>query len=298
MRAVAVTTFGGPEVLEIVEMEVPEPSTGQVRVKVAAATVNPTDLGARTGYLGETNEPISLGWDVAGTIDATGLDTDWHVGDEVVAMTFGHVRPVGMGTHADYVIVDAAALAKAPVTLDATLATTLPLNGRTADQALELLDLRPGQSLLVTGAAGAVGGFAVQLAVHQGIEVTGLARQSDEPYVRSLGATHFISTTAQPGRVDAVLDAAQLGEATLDWVHDGGAFVSLRPGGQPASVRGIRTTSVSAVPDAARLTELVTLSDEGVLTTRVAKTYPLTEVAKAHAHLAEGGLRGRLVLVP
>ncbi|BBC35661.1 hypothetical protein SGFS_069550 [Streptomyces graminofaciens] len=300
MRAAVVTSFGGPEAVEIVETEIPEPGPGQIRIKVTAAALNPVDAGVRSGAFGGTDEAIALGWDVAGTIDATGADTDtgWRIGDEVVAMAYGPFKRPGTGAHAEYVLVGTADLAKAPETLDAPLAATLPLNSLTAAQALDLLNLTPGQTLLVTGAAGAVGAYAVQLATHQGIEVTALARETDEAYVRALGAAHFTSTTVAPASVDAVLDAALLGETALPWVRDAGTFVGVIPGAHPAPVRGIHTTSVSVTPDATRLAELVTLADKGVLTTRVAETYPLTEAAKAHARLGEGGVRGRLVLVP
>jgi NADPH:quinone reductase-like Zn-dependent oxidoreductase len=188
-------------------------------------------------------------------------------------------------------------VAKAPATVDAVHASTLPLNALTAEQALELLELTEGQSLLVTGAAGAVGGFAIQLAARRGVSVTGLAREGDEELVRSLGAD-FASKTAELGTFDAVLDAANLGEAALEWVRDGGAYVGVRPGGHPESVRGVRTTAVAVTADGARLARLAALVDEGVLTLRVAETYPLDDAAKAHARLDAGGVRGRLVLVP
>jgi NADPH:quinone reductase-like Zn-dependent oxidoreductase len=149
MRAAVVTTFGGPEAVEIVEVETPEPAARQVRIKVAAAALNPVDAGVRAGIFGAADGRIGLGWDVAGTVDATGEGTTWNVGDEVVALQYGMVKP--LGTHADYVVVDADAVAKAPATVDSVLAATLPLNALTAVQALDLLDLAPGRSLLVTG---------------------------------------------------------------------------------------------------------------------------------------------------
>jgi NADPH:quinone reductase-like Zn-dependent oxidoreductase len=126
--------------------------------------------------------------------------------------------------------------------------------------------------------------------------VTGVAREGDEELVRSLGAAHFAPGGVEG--VDGVLDAAILGAAALEWVRDGGVFVGVIPGAHPASVRGVRTDSVEVRADGARLAELVALVDEGVLTTRVAGTYGLEEAGKAHARLAEGGLRGRLVLIP
>ncbi|GHI05828.1 NADPH:quinone reductase [Streptomyces cellostaticus] len=296
MRAAVVTTFGGPEAVEIVDVEVPEPGAGQVRIKVAAGAVNPVDLAVRAGFFGGAGKVIGLGWDVAGTVDAVGVAAAWQVGDEVVALVPGVADP--LGAHAEYVVVPTDAVAKGPATVDAVHAGTLPLNGLTAVQALGLLDLTPGSSLLVTGAAGAVGGFAVQLAAHRGIAVTGHARAGDEELVRSLGATGFTAEGVAPGSVDAVLDAAVLGEPALEWVRDGGAYVGVMPGRHPESVRGVRTDSVSVRADGAGLAELAGLVDEGVLSLRVAETYGLAEAAKAHARLAEGGVRGRLVLVP
>ncbi|MFF4305027.1 NADP-dependent oxidoreductase [Streptomyces sp. NPDC001601] len=296
MRAAVVSTFGGPEAVEVVETERPEPGPSQVRIKVAAAALNPVDAGVRAGFFGGAGKRIGLGWDVAGTVDAAGLATAWSIGDQVVALDPGIVRP--LGSHAEYVVVEADAAATAPATADAVRAATLPLNGLTAAQALDLLELTGGQSLLVTGAAGAVGGFAVQLAAHRGISVTALAREADEELVRSLGAAHFTAGTVAAASFDAVLDAAVLGEPALEWVRDGGGYVGVRPGGEPAPVRGVRTAAVAVTADGARLAELAGLVDEGVLTLRVAETFSLDDAAKAHARLAAGGVRGRLVLVP
>ncbi|MEU1008339.1 NADP-dependent oxidoreductase [Streptomyces sp. NPDC005890] len=296
MRAAVVRTFGGPDAVEIAEVPVPEPGARQVRIKVAAGALNPVDAGVRAGFFGGAGKTLGLGWDVAGTVDAVGVAAAWQVGDPVVALVAGVADP--LGAHAEYVVVGTDAVAKAPVAVDAVHAGTLPLNGLTALQALELLDLAPGGSLLVTGAAGAVGGFAVQLAAHRGIEVTGQGRAGDEELVRSLGAAHFTSEGVPPGSVDAVLDAAVLGEAALEWVRDGGAYAGVHPGAFPESVRGVRTGAVEVAADGARLAELVRLVEEGVLTLRVAETYALEEAAKAHARLGEGGVRGRLVLVP
>ncbi|MZF90419.1 NADP-dependent oxidoreductase [Streptomyces sp. SID5643] len=303
MRAVVVNSFGGPEAVEVVETEVPRPGAGQVRIKVAAASVNPVDAGVRAGVFGGAGERIGLGWDVAGTVDAVGavgaVDAAgaWSVGDEVVALHYGAVKP--LGTHAEYVVVDADAVAPAPTSVDAVHAATLPLNALTAAQALDRLELTPGRSsLLVTGAAGAVGGYAVRLAAHRGIAVTGLAREGDEAFVRSLGARHVTSGEVADRDFDAVLDAAVLGEPALAWVRDGGRYVGVIPHAEPASVRGVATGAVEVSADGTRLAELVRLLDEGVLAARVAETYALEDAAKAHARLAEGGVRGRLVLVP
>ncbi|MGW4019922.1 NADP-dependent oxidoreductase [Streptomyces sp. NPDC005009] len=296
MRAAVVTSFGGPEAVRVVETEVPEPAAREVRIKVAAAALNPVDAGVREGVFGGAGKVIGLGWDVAGTVDATGPATAWSVGDEVVALDYGMVKP--LGTHAEYVVVPADAVARAPRAADAVHAATLPLNALTAARALELLEVPEGGSLLVTGAAGAVGGYAVQLAARQGVEVTALAREDDEELVRSLGAARFTGGAVEAGGFDAVLDAAVLGERALAWVRDGGAYAGVIPQAAPAAERGVRVAAVEVAADGARLAELVRLVDEGVLTLRVAETYPLADAVKAHARLAEGGVRGRLVLVP
>ncbi|MFD8224438.1 NADP-dependent oxidoreductase [Streptomyces massasporeus] len=296
MRAVVVNEFGGPENVEVVETEVPEPGAREIRIKVAAASLNPVDAGVRAGVFGGAGKRIGLGWDVAGTVDAVGVASSWSVGDEVVALDYGMVKP--LGTHAEYVVVDTDAAALAPATVDSVRAATLPLNALTASQALDRLELAPGDALLVTGAAGAVGAYAVQLAAHRGISVTGLAREGDEAFVRSLGAGGFIGGAVAGRDFDAVLDAAVLGEPALAAVRDGGRYIGVIPQTEPASVRGVRTGAVEVSADGARLAELVRLVDEGVLTTRVAETFALEDAAKAHARLDGGGVRGRLVLVP
>ncbi|MFF5494547.1 NADP-dependent oxidoreductase [Streptomyces aquilus] len=295
MRAAVVNAFGGPEVVEVVEAEVPEPGAREVRIKVAAATVNPVDAGVRQGFFGGAGKRIGLGWDVAGTVDAVGVASAWSVGDEVVALDYGMVKP--LGTHAEYVVVPTDAVALAPRTVGVVEAATLPLNGLTAAQALDLLSLSAGSSLLVTGAAGAVGGFAVQLAAARGVVVTGLARAGDEELVRSLGAADFV-VEGRAGAFDAVLDAAVLGAPALEWVRDGGAYVGVIPQAAPEGVRGVRATAVEVSADGARLAELAGLVDSGVLSLRVAETFSLEDAGKAHAVLAGGGVRGRVVLVP
>ncbi|MGW2620452.1 NADP-dependent oxidoreductase [Streptomyces sp. NPDC001500] len=293
MRAAVVRTFGGPEAVEVVDVELPEPAARQVRIKVAAAALNPVDAGVRSGVFGGAGKSIGLGWDVAGTVDAVGVAAAWSVGDEVVALDYGMVEP--LGTHAEYVVVDTDAVALAPASVDAVHAATLPLNALTAVQALDLLALSPGQSLLVTGGAGAVGGYAVQLAARRGVKVSALVREQDEAFVRSLGGARFAGGAEA---FDAVLDAAVLGAQALALVRDGGVYAGVIPQAQPASERGVRTEAVEVSADGARLAELVRAVDAGELTLRVAGTFSLADAAAAHARLAEGGLRGRLVLVP
>ncbi|MFD6274375.1 NADP-dependent oxidoreductase [Streptomyces sp. NPDC060209] len=297
MRAVVVKAFGGPETVEIVETAVPEPGPGQVRIKVAASAVNPVDAAYRAGVLVPLPEGglLGLGWDVAGTVDAAGEGTPFTTGAEVIALAYG---PAPLKAQAEYVVVDASAVAPAPASVDAVHAATVPLNTLTAAQALDLPGLAPGSTLLVTGAAGAVGGYAVQLAHRDGITVVALAGADDEELVRSFGADRFVERGAVTGPFDAVLDAAVIGADALAYVKDGGDYVGVIPQAGPPSVRGIRVQVVEVAADGARLAELVKLVDQGALTPRVARTYPLEQAADAHTRLAEGGVRGRLVLVP
>ncbi|ANN17645.1 NADPH:quinone reductase [Amycolatopsis orientalis] len=309
MHAMVVRRFGGPEVLESIEIPVPAPGTGQVRVKVAAAGVNPVDAATRSGFLTEAGiipprEAVGIGWDVAGTVDAIGDGvTGFAAGDAVIGL---RDRPAtALGTYAEYVVLDVDAIARAPRTVSLVEAATLPLNGLTARQALDLVALPPGATVLVTGAAGAVGGYAVALAKARGHRVVAVAGSADEALVRDFGAEVFVPRgdfladrvrAEVPGGVDAALDTALLGLDALDAVKGGGRFVVFAAGAAPIPLRGIRVEHVWIRADGAALGELVALVDSGVLAVRVAETLPLDDAAKAHERLAEGGLRGRVVL--
>ncbi|MFI5914218.1 NADP-dependent oxidoreductase [Dactylosporangium sp. NPDC051541] len=306
MRAVIIRRFGGPEVLELAEIAIPEPGPGQVRVRVAAAAVNPVDVQTRTGALTGAGilaprPAIGLGWDVSGTIDALGPGVSgFAAGDQVIGLCDRPGLPAK--TQADFSVLDATALAALPSDTDLVSAATLPLNALTAAQALDLVPVAAGQTLLVTGATGAVGGYAVELAARAGVRVVTAAANRDADLVRSLGADVIVPRgtdlaaavrAAVPGGVDAALDAANLGVRALDAVRGGGAYVGVL-GATPPPLRGIRVASVWIRADGPRLATLARLG----LTPRVAGTLPLTEVTAAHQRLEAGGMRGRLVLVP
>ncbi|MFX0573232.1 NADP-dependent oxidoreductase [Nocardia nepalensis] len=310
MRAVVVRRTGPEAVAEVIEVPTPEPGPGTVRVKVAAATVNPVDLMVRNGVGGTPfaapRDQWGIGWDVAGVIDAIGSGVEeFTLGQPVIGIS--DRLDVSLAAQADYVILAAQNIAPAPTSVPLTAAATIPLNGLTAVQALAALDLTPADSLLITGAAGAVGGFAVELAAAQGIRVIAAASAADEPGVRALGASDFIPREADlpdavralvPGGVAAALDAAALGPQTLAAVRATGRFVSISVPATPIPLRGTKVTTVLVHADRPQLDELVALVDKGRLTLRVAETYPLDAVAAAHQRLAAGGLRGRLVLIP
>ena len=308
MRAVRARGYGGPEVLELATVARPEPGFGQVRIRVEAAAVNPVDLLSRSGALAEAGlmaarERTGIGWDVAGVVDRLGAGaTGFAVGRRVIGLR--DLLDVSLGTYAEYVVLDAAALAPAPDGVSAEAAATLPLNGLTALQALDLLGPVAGETLLVTGAAGAVGGFAVELARRRGLRVIAQAAPADEEFVRSIGAEWVVGRdTADlagdvrhlvPGGVDGALDAAGLGIRALAAVRTRGAYATVLGGSAPQPLRGIRVHAQWISADGAALAELAAMN----LTLRVADVLPLAQAAEAHARLAHGGIRGRLVLVP
>lgn len=304
MRAVVVRRFGE---LEVVSVPVPDPGPGQVRIRVAAAAVNPVDLATAGGALSAAGvipprEVLGLGWDVAGEIDDAG-DTGFRVGDAVVGLRDRIATP--LGAYADHLVLDASAVAPAPAGVSPAEAATLPLNALTAAQALDLVETTG--TVLVTGAAGAVGGYAVALAHARKLRVVAVASEADEAPVRAFGADEFVPRGPSlgdrvhalvPGGVDAALDTALLGLDALDAVRGGGEFVAFAAGAAPIPLRGTRVRSVWIRADGQRLAELARLAGNGTLPLRVAGVLPLTEAAAAHERLAAGGLRGRLVLTP
>jgi NADPH:quinone reductase len=308
MRAVMFSSFGAPDVLTVADTPIPQPGDGQVRIRVQAAPVHPADLFARSGAMAAllpSRPYYVLGWDVAGIVDTVGDRVDrFAPGDPVVGMS--DWLATNVGTQAEFVVLDAAALAPAPSGIAPTEASTLPVNALTALAALDRLELGEGQTLAVTGAGGAVGGYAVELARHRGIRTVALGAEQDEPFLTGLGAM-FVSRSddlagrlrsAVPGGVDGLLDAAVVGAPALSAVRDGGVFVAVIPPAAPPAERGIRVDTVGVRSDGARLGELVRLVERGGLTLRVAQTLPFTQAAQAHTLFAKGGIRGRLVLTP
>jgi NADPH:quinone reductase-like Zn-dependent oxidoreductase len=308
MRVVEAKQYGGAEVLVLADRPEPAADAGKVRVRIAAATVNPVDLGTRTGlfqsFAPELRPPLVLGWDLAGTVieDAAGFSA----GQPVVGMV--PYFPAGVGTYAEIVSADPDWLAPVPAGTDLQRAATLPLNALTARQALEVLNVRSGQTLLVTGASGAVGGYAVQFAAAAGAHVIAVASAGDQDRVRRLGAKDLVARTDDPAAlvasvrkiaaegVDAVLYTVPIGEGLVGAVRDGGAFASVI-GGLPAAERDIRLSAVHVVPNATQLAGIVAAYANGELTaTPVAEVLPLEQAADAHRRVEAGGFRGKVVL--
>jgi NADPH:quinone reductase-like Zn-dependent oxidoreductase len=283
-----------------------------VRIRVAAAAVNPVDTATRQGLMNvgrpgviREREQVGIGWDVAGTVDAVGPGvTSTGPGERVIGLRDRLDQP--LGTYAELVVLDAGDVAPAPQGVDSAAASTLPLNGLTTVQALDRLGLAAGQTILVTGAAGGLGGFGVELAAMRGLRVIAAAGDDDEKLVRELGAAAFVPRSADlaaavrdlvPGGVDAAFDAAILGYPAMDAVRAGGLFAAFAGAG-PFPVRGVHVVPVHIYADGAALAGLSALAAAGKLTLRVARTYPLEDAAQAHVRLEAGGLRGRLVLTP
>jgi NADPH2:quinone reductase len=313
MRAVTFSRFGGPEVLEVTELPVPEPGPGEVRIRVAAATVNPTDISFRLGRqtVAQLRElgavpPWVPGMELAGVVDAAGAGSGWRVGDRVMAIV--NPRRPGGGAQAEFVVVPAASVARVPEGASLEAAATLPMNGLTVRLALDRLALRPGQTLGVTGAAGAVGGYAVQLGVVDGLRVIAVAGPRDEALVNGFGAAAVVPRSdgamralydAAPGGVDGLIDAAVLDAAALPAIRDGGRLATVRgfagPSERGITIEPVRVTSYLLNHDALdRLGQLVT---EGRLTLRVAEAFPPERAAEAQRKLDAGGVRGRLLIV-
>ncbi|MEV6430617.1 NADP-dependent oxidoreductase [Nocardia sp. NPDC051463] len=301
MRAIAFDEFGGPEVLKIVDIPVPEPSEGEVRVAVRAAGVNPADWKIRSGALifGEPVFPQYPGGEIAGVVDAVGPSvTAVAVGDEV----FGWAR---RGGYAEYAL--SAAVAHKPAGLGWADAVALPVAVSTADHVLKLLQLQPGETLLINGAAGAVGSMAVQLAVAGGVSVIGTASQANQDVVRALGATATTYGTGlaervralTPTRVDAVFDAA--GHGVLPAAIDlrGGTDRIVTIADPAAAELGVTFTSAGG---SARPVELVEQVAERLAAGEYrlpgpARTFALDQAPAAQQESETGRGPGKVVLL-
>jgi NADPH2:quinone reductase len=309
MRAVGFTEFGEAEVLRIISRQVPEPGPGQVRVRVAAAAVNPTDLAFRSGahrsMPAGVEPPYTPGMDLAGVVDMTGDGGGWLPGERVMAAVSPWVP--GGGAQAEFVVVDSGALTRIPEAIGMQAAAMLPMNALTVRAALDQLALRPGQSLAITGAAGIVGGYAIQLGRAEGLRIIADAAAADADLVGGLGAHVVVPRgpdvaaairRAVPDGVDALLDAAVMGAPVLPAVRDGGQLMAVRPFAGETE----REITVSLVlvfhhlHEADRLARLAELAARRTLTLRVADVLPADHAAQAHRRMAAGGVRGRLVL--
>jgi NADPH:quinone reductase-like Zn-dependent oxidoreductase len=308
MKAVRFHEYGDPDVLRYEDAEQPVPGPGEVRLRVAATSFNPVDDGIRGGYL-QGPFPVTLphtpGIDVSGTVDAVGEGVEnVAVGDAVV----GFLSMTADGAAAEYTIASADILAPAPTSIPLADAAALPMVGLTAWQALfDDAGLEAGQRVLINGAGGAVGGYAVQLAKRAGAHVIATASQRSSERVRTAGADEVIDhtrsevTVAEP--VDVLLNLARVAPEELTrlagLVRDGGVVVNTVPTiPTPADeARGVRAVGVFVVSDAEKLSRLTALVDAGELRVDVAERVPLAELPALHARAATGELPGKAVVV-
>ncbi|MGH4030987.1 NADP-dependent oxidoreductase [Actinomycetota bacterium Odt1-20B] len=311
MQAIGVHEFGGPEALRVLELPEPQAGPGEVRIRVHAAAVNPTDVLLRTGghavRMPDREPPFVPGMDAAGVIDQLGPGTGDRlaVGQRVIAMVL-FTGPHG-GAYAEQVVVPAASVVAAPEGVDFPAAATLLMNAMTARLALDALALPPGATVAVTGAAGAVGGYAIELARADGLTVIADAAPHDVDRVRGLGADHVVERGADvaervralaPDGVPGLVDGSMQTTETVPALADGGTLAELRGWSGPAE-RGIGVIPVmvtDGITDTEGLSALSRRAEEGRLTLHVADVLPAEEAPKAHRLLEAGGLRGRLVL--
>ncbi|MFJ6799084.1 NADP-dependent oxidoreductase [Streptomyces sp. NPDC091268] len=307
MRAIGQDSFGGPDVLRIVEVPRPVPGPAEVLVRVRAAGVNPTDWWHRAtgGLAGDA--PIRLGWDLSGVVEATGPGvTLFQPGDEVFGMPR---QPAPAGTYAEYVASPARHLTAKPAGLSHVEAAALPLAALTAWQALvDTAEVRPGQRVLIHAAAGGVGHLAVQIAKERGAHVVGTARAANHDFVRGLGADEVIDytrtdfTTAARA-MDVVIDTigGDYGPRSLRTLRPGGIVVSLASPAEAhlateARARGVRSTFMITEADQEGMKQIASLAATGRLRVRVDTVLPLELAAKAHEIGESGHTAGKIVL--
>jgi NADPH:quinone reductase-like Zn-dependent oxidoreductase len=305
-----VTEFGGPEALTVVDVPDEPLGPGRVRVRVRAAAVSPTDTHLRTGaYAGRDpvkTPPWVPGMDAAGEVVEVGDGVDRvAVGDAVM----GIVVPSGAhGGYREDLVLPEASVSRVPAGADAVAACTLPMNGLTARLALDHMGLAPGQVVAVTGAAGAFGGYVVQLARTDGLTVVADASAADEQLVRDLGADVVVrrgDDVAEriraefPDGVDGLADGSVQDAAVLPAVRDGGKVATVRGyrGDGSGRVEVFPTLVRHYAENAAALDRLREQVEEGTVTLRVARTFAPEEAPESHRVLAAGGVRGRLVIV-
>jgi NADPH:quinone reductase-like Zn-dependent oxidoreductase len=307
------TALGGPEVLELQEVERPEPIPTEVLVRITAAGINPVDWKTRQhgGYRQAVGDPpLILGWDVAGVVEEVDPDvTRFAPGDRVFGMPW---FPRVAGAYAEYATSPARQLARTPAAHSDEQAGGLPLAGLTAWQALvDFAEVGQGSRVLVHAAAGGVGHLAVQIAKSRGAHVIGTARAVKHDFLRELGVDEPVDYTTTPWEqvvsdVDVVLDlvgSEDYGLRSLQVLREGGLWIGI-PSDMPDAVAAAareqnkRASTFLVEPDYSGLEALAALVDEGRLRVVIEETFPLAQAAEAHRRLEEGRASGKIVLIP
>jgi len=312
MRAIAEEEFGGP--LALMNLPIPEIGTDEVLIRVRAAGVNPFDWKVADGVLKDEKEhhfPLILGFDAAGVVERVGADvTRLSEGEEV----YGYLsRPVmGEGTYAEHVGAPAAIVAKKPEAVGFAEAAALPMPALTAMDLVDTVDLGEGETVLIVGATGGVGSYAVQLAARRGARVIATARQANEAFVRELGAREIIDHTREdlvesvrtthPDGIGAVIDMVSDPEALsrmAGLVKKGGRIATSVYAADVENLaeRSIKATNISMQPGARRLEELSWIVDAGEISVRLERTFPLEKAREALEESRTGHVRGKIVLL-
>jgi NADPH:quinone reductase-like Zn-dependent oxidoreductase len=268
VKSARIHAHGGPHVIVLDDVPIPEPGPGEVLVRVAATSFNPTEVAVRAGVF-DLPLPRTLGWDVAGTVG----------GEPVVGWIDGAA--------ADYAVTSPERLVPAPSAIPLADAAALPLAGLSAWQMVfEHANVRAGQRVLVNGAGGGIGGFAVQLAKHAGAHVTATASPRSADVVRALGADEVVGY-GPAGRFDVVLNLV----ADAEVARLGGVVVSATLSDAPGAHFVTRF-------DAAQLTDLVALVDRGIVVVDVSERHGLADLPELHRRAEAGDLRGKVVVTP
>lgn len=291
MRAARIHEYGGPTVIAVEDIPTPAPGPGEVLIRVAATSLNPTETALRSGLLASflpVTLPLTLGWDVAGTVD----------GEPVVGM-------LTEGAAAEYAVAARTSLVLAPVTVPLADAAVLPLAGLTAWQAVtEHAKVTAGERVLVNGAGGGIGGFAVQLAKHTGAYVLATASPRSAATVHSLGADEVLDYTAGPlqtgAPLDAVINCAAVppaeAAALVPLVRHGGRVVTVAT--PVEAVTGVRAWHMVTRNDPADLATLVRLVDDGTLRLVITARRTLADLPELHRLAESGGTHGKIVVIP
>jgi len=303
VKAARIHEYGGPEVIRYEDAPMPTAGPGEVLLKVAAAGFNPADGGDRSARFRKVTLPYILGFDVSGTVEEADPDGGFAVGDGVIG------RLDHGGPSAEYAVAPADVLVRAPQTIPLPDAAAIPVAGLTAWQAVhEHAKLTSGQRVLVNGAGGGVGGFAVQLAKLAGAYVIATASPRSADAVRANGADEVIDYTTTSAAaavqepVDAVLSLVfvgpEAGESLAGLVRPGGVIVSITGKIEVPDETDVRSVGFGARNDPGILAELVRLIDAGDLAVDVAERHPLSELAEVHRRSEAGEVRGKVILIP
>lgn len=305
MKAVQIHTFGGREVLELNNIDIPEAKQGEVLIKIHAASVNPVDWKIRQGYLQPLLNhalPLTLGWDISGEVVAVGGGViHLKVGDEV----YSRPNIANNGSYAEYMTASAEEVALKPKSLTWQEAAGVPLAGLTAWQGLyELANIEAGEQVLIHGGSGAVGQFAIQLAKLRGATVytTTSARNTD--LVLSLGADHAIDYQqvdfSELRDMDLVLDTigGEVQDKSWKTIKPGGRLLSIvqTPDEAVAASHGVTASFYFIEPDRSQLEQMAGLADAGKLIVNIDSEFSLDQVADAHERSESGRAQGKIII--